>query len=505
MTSSPDRSLLTRSARYSAVPNRSAGVVLVLCVTLAGCHHGGNSDAQPLTDGSPIVAPSAPETAPTIETSLALETFDAAWQLVNDTHFDPHHNGVDWLAVRAELRPRAETATTEKELRKAIGEMLSRLEQSHFALLPREAVDALDPVKLAASDASQSEQSDTDENADDVQSRPGDTGLQVRIVDQDIVVRKVQAGGPADEAGVKPGWIVTRIGSVDVTELFGKVPDDLERRMARFYIWQAVTSLLHGDAGEEIQVEFLNELNEPIEVALSRRPVPGTPVKFGNLPTFFAHLESEQMIDEDGTTVGVIRFNIWMTAIAKPFHEAIDQFRSADGIVIDLRGNPGGVGAMAMGIAGHFVNERTTLGTLTTRNTELRFISNPRRSTANGERTEPFDGPVAILVDGQTGSTSEIFSGGMQAIGRARIFGETSLGAALPAMMDRLPNGDVLLHAFADYVDANGIRLEGRGVIPNEEVAVSRGDLLAGRDPTLSAAIAWINQSSGGADHENDN
>ena len=505
MTCSPGRSLPTGNARYCRSPNCSTGVVLVLCATLAGCHHGGNHDAQPLTGDSPIVAPSAPESTPAIETSLALETFAAAWQLVNDTHFDPHHNGVDWLAVRAELRPRAETARTERELRKVIGEMLSRLGQSHFALLPREAVDALDPKKLAASEAPRLEQAEASDKVEDVQSRPGNTGLEVRIVDQDIVVRKVQVGGPADEAGVKPGWVVTRVGSVDVTDLFGKVPDDLDERMARFYLWRTVTSLLEGNAGDEVEVEFLNELNEPIEIALSRRPVPGTPVKFGNLPTFFAHLESEQLIDEDGTTVGMIRFNIWMTAIAKPFHEAIDQFRSADGIVIDLRGNPGGVGAMAMGIAGHFVNEKTTLGTLTTRNTELRFISNPRRSTANGERTEPFDGPVAILVDGQTGSTSEIFSGGMQSIGRARIFGETSLGAALPAMMDRLPNGDVLLHAFADYVDANGVRLEGRGVIPEEEVAVSRSDLLAGRDPTLSAAIAWINQSSIGADHENDN
>ena len=297
--------------------------------------------------------------------------------------------------------------------------------------------------------------------------------------------------------------VVKRIGTVDIADLFDDVPDDLEQRMARFYIWRAVTSLLEGDTGETVEVEFLNDRNEPVELALSRRPIPGTPVKFGNLPTFFTHLESEQMTGEGGRTVGVIRFNMWMTAIARPFHEAVDQFRSADGIVIDLRGNPGGVGAMAMGIAGHFVNEKTTLGTLTTRNSELKFISNPRRSTANGERAQPFGGPVAILVDGQTGSTSEIFAGGMQSIGRARVFGETSMGAALPAMMDRLPNGDVLLHAFADYVDANGIRLEERGVIPDKELTISRGDLLAGRDPTLSAAIAWIDQAAGSANHRN--
>ena len=48
-----------------------------------------------------------------------------------------------------------------------------------------------------------------------------------------------------------------------------------------------------------------------------------------------------------------------------------------------------------------------------------------------------------------TGSASECFAGGMQALGRARVFGQTSMGQALPAFFDKLPNGDVLIHATA--------------------------------------------------------
>ena len=47
-----------------------------------------------------------------------------------------------------------------------------------------------------------------------------------------------------------------------------------------------------------------------------------------------------------------------MTAVDREFQKAMDRFRSADGIVIDLRGNPGGLAAMIMGLAGHFVSER---------------------------------------------------------------------------------------------------------------------------------------------------
>jgi carboxyl-terminal processing protease len=83
----------------------------------------------------------------------------------------------------------------------------------------------------------------------------------------------------------------------------------------------------------------------------------------------------------------------------------------------------------------------------------------------------------------------------MQAIGRARIFGETSMGQALPALVDKLPNGDLLIHAYGDFVTADGTRLEGRGVIPDERVPLRRDDLLAGRDGPLQAALAWIDRS----------
>src|SRR4029079_9961332 len=107
----------------------------------------------------------------------------------------------------------------------------------------------------------------------------------------------------------------------------------------------------------------------------------------------------------------------------------------------------------------------------------LRFVANPRLVNANGERVQPFAGPLAILVDSMSGSASECFAGGMQSIDRARIFGQTSMGQALPALFDRLPNGDVLIHAYGDFVTSKGTRLEGRGVIPDESIPLDRADL----------------------------
>ena len=72
------------------------------------------------------------------------------------------------------------------------------------------------------------------------------------------------------------------------------------------------------------------------------------------------------------------------------------------------------------------------------------------------------------------------------------------MGQALPALFDKLPNGDVLIHAYGDFVTADGTRLEGRGVIPDESVPLAREDLLAGRDRALQAALAWIDTAAGG-------
>jgi carboxyl-terminal processing protease len=193
-----------------------------------------------------------------------------------------------------------------------------------------------------------------------------------------------------------------------------------------------------------------------------------------------------------GQRVGVIRFNVWMTAVGVAFAAAIDTFRDAEGIVIDLRGNPGGLAEMMRGLAGHVLDEPVLIGTMHLRDTALEFRANPRRSTSDGRPVEPFSGRLAILVDELTASASECFAGGLQDLGRARVFGARTMGQALPAATRQLANGDVLMYAIADFVTSKNRSLEGKGVTPDEEIALSRRVLAAGRDAPLERALAWI-------------
>ena len=94
-------------------------------------------------------------------------------------------------------------------------------------------------------------------------------------------------------------------------------------------------------------------------------------------------------------------------------------------------------------------------------------------------------------MDPLSGSTSEFFAAGLQGLGRAHIVGDTSAGAALPALMDRLPNGDVMMHVIADLTDSRGRRVEGVGVVPDEVIPLKAAALAAGHDDALEAALRW--------------
>jgi len=422
-----------------------------------------------------VVAAIAATPGVAAQVPLAAETFDAAWTIIRDTHFDKTMNGLDWDALRAELKPRAAAAKSESELRAIIRDMLGRLGLSHFALIPSTADAPSGGGRSGGADAS------------------ADAGFDVRLIGGDLVVTSASR-----EAGslVRPGWRILKIESAATADLLKALPEGANERLLNVEAWRIAQTRLRGPAGSRVNVTFEKGDGTPVSLALERRPEQGEAVTVGHLPTMHVRLEKEKKTTPGGHSVGLIGFNVWMATVDAQFQQAMDRFRGADGIVIDLRGNPGGLAAMLMGISGQFVSERKTLGVMKMRDTELKFAANPRIISAAGERVQPYAGPLAILVDAMSGSASECFTGGMQSIGRARVFGQISMGQALPALFDRLPNGDVLIHAYGDFVTATGTRLEGRGVIPDEIVPLRREDLLTGKDRTLDAALAWIDRTA---------
>jgi len=423
-------------------------VLLALLLTGAAAHAAGRAD-QSWRDAS-------------------LSSFDEAWQAIHETYYDPTFGGLDWAAVRDELRPRVEAARSPDHVREIIREMLARLGQSHFALI------ASVPASRAPGDAR--------------------VPVEIRLSGSRFVITGLDPDSSAAAVGLSAGDIIR---AVDGESTAGWLPDDGhrdERRRALEAVEHALAALA-GPDGSRVNLTVEGRDGERT-VTVTRARERGRVVKFGNLPPLSVRADAREQATPAGRRAGVIAFNVWMPAATATIDAAVDRFRDAAGLVIDLRGNPGGLVEMIRGVAGHLIDEPVSLGRMQTRQAELEFRVNPRRSTSDGRRVDPFAGPVALLVDELTASASECFAGSLQSLGRARIFGRQTMGQALPAATRRLSNGDVLLHVLGDFVTPTGVRLEQRGVVPDEPVPLSIDALRAGRDLALEAALAWIDREA---------
>ena len=395
---------------------------------------------------------------------LALQSFDETWKTVNDTFYDPTFGGLSWTDIRDEYRPKMVAAASPEAGRDVIREMLGRLGRSHFALLS------------AASDKN-------------TLSGPAVVAVDVRAISDGMLVTRVEPESAAARAGLAAGEVIV---DVDGVALAGGVPS--ESRKPLIDAWQDANRALHGGIGSIARLRVRAIDRSERAVTVTRELPSGQPVQLGNLPMLNVRLDANERATPQGRRVGVIAFNYWMTGVNAPLANAVDRFRHADGLVIDLRGNPGGLAEMMRGVAGHVMNDTELLGKMKTRTSDLVFRANPRRSTADGRLVEPYAGPVAILVDELTGSTSECFAGGLQSLNRARVFGRQTMGQALPALTKRLPNGDALMYVIGDFVTSTGRRLEGQGVVPDEPVVLSAQAVAGAKDPDLEAALRWLDK-----------
>jgi len=408
------------------------------------------------------------------EQATQLASFELVWSTVRDRNPDPKLNGLDWQAVHDSYRPRIEHAKSADEVRALLREMIGKLAVSHYAILPGDLYAAIDDAPAAG-------------NADST------AGIETVILDGKAVVKNVSPGSPAAQAGIEPGMVLAGIDGARVSPLLDNagLTDSESRRLAA----RAVALKLAGAADSRVSLDLVDAQGKPKHVEVARSGIEDKPagkmVEFGNLPQTRLVFESRTLAGAG--RVGYIRFNEFLDPVTlmPRFQSALKDFAHASGVVLDLRGNPGGIGIMAMGIAGFFVSESgRQLGEMkmrefgTQQETTLKFTVFPRLET--------YPGRLAILLDEGSASTTEILAQGLQDLKRARIFGTRSAGAALPSDIIRLPDGDGFQFPTASYTSSGGRVLEGNGVIPDVEVRQTREAIAAGRDLVIDAAAAWI-------------
>ncbi len=406
-----------------------------------------------------------------------IASLDSAWASISRAYYDTALVSGRWRVVFDSLR-REVAAGDDAAVRSAIRELIRVPGQSHFALIPAGAV----PLPSAPRGS----------------GRPGTSGIDVRTIGDSLVVWRVEAGSAAARAGVRVGGVITHVDSIPVDSIVARLGLAFGRgaRQVRQMSAAYAKNRLSGTEGDTVRFTYrAPRARRGTPVVLVLRPIEGRSTQFGNLPPMVVRVthDSVRVRTASGQRwIPFVGFNAWLPAVMQDFDTALFGSRTASGMILDLRGNPGGVVGMISGVSGHFADSAVALGTMYGRGATLITRANPRLVNTAGVRVGVYSGPLAILVDEFTASTSEFFAAGLQAVGRARVFGERSAGQALPSLMQRLPNGDVLMHPIADHVDAAGRRVEGDGVTPDELTPLTTRDLLAGRDAALEAARAWL-------------
>lgn len=467
-------------------------LVAAIGLVLAGCEREPKSDPNSLAALEAQGPPHTPdckswdakafEGLPPLPAGAHVAAFEQVWQTVGLKHYDPTLACLDWLALRGSYGQKVADAGDDTEAAyAAINELLGLLGQSHLHAsppssarrAPRRGGPATAPIAIRW-----------------IPLAPGSTTRELVVVDAAL------GGHPS---GVPLGAVPTKIAGEPLEPLVAELVASVEQPERNpagqaFAVARGVGGLLGCPEGGTLALEFVDASAEPGPGAPTRTlDVPcflpeGERLSLGNLRDMPTTVEHRLIPDEAGAApIGYLAFNLWMLPMLPRVEAGMAELRSGgmQGLVIDLRGNPGGVGAMSIPIARMISREPISLGRLQMRefDQEFKVEANP----------DAFAGPVAILVDESTASTSEIFAMGLRDVGRVTIVGAgPSAGMALPSMIETLPDGGLVQYVVGDYHSDKGKAAEGQGVAPQVLVPESRADYVAGRDVVLDAALVQL-------------
>jgi carboxyl-terminal processing protease len=285
-----------------------------------------------------------------------------------------------------------------------------------------------------------------------VQGRFDGVGMTVEEDRRGLRVLNVFDGSPAGRAGIKPEDVVVGVNGRSLAGLNSEV----------------ATARIKGPPGTEVRLEVLTPATgERRTLRVTRRRIE-VPVVEG------------RVVRRDGREVAVVKLLSFSSGAHGRLKRELDRLlgRGADSIVLDLRGNGGGLLTEAVLVASLFVEEGEIVSV---------------RGRARSERTEEAQGdaidediPVVVLVDRGSASASEIVAGALRDRDRARLVGTRTFGKGLVQEVERLSNGGVLDLTVANYYLPGGKTISTRGIKPDIR---ARDNPDTDRDEALPVAL----------------
>lgn len=391
-----------------------------------------------------------------LDTAAREHAFDFVWTTIDERYHDPEFNGVDWKAVGAHYRPLALAAATDDAFWDVLDRMTGELKDAHTRVES--------PARVALR---QRDESIT-------------LGFAFAPLEGHLAITGVNPESDAWWAGVRPGMSLVAIAGEPAGPAYRKLLADTRFDSTdRSRHLRALRRLLTGPEGSRMAFTFERADGTRFDATLTRKRLSTRPASSHRvLPGGF----------------GYLRLTQWTIGATAHALEGIDALKDTPGLIIDLRGNPGGSVHAVNSVLARFFAEHADLGRVTTRTgrpVSLLFGTVEiikLKSEVEGNKNA-YTKPVVILLNAGSASGSELFAGEMQAANRAVVVGQPSCGCLLGFLgYTRIPGGGELAYSEVGFVLANGQKIEGRGVVPNHVVPLTVADLRLGRDRTLETA-----------------
>ena len=299
-----------------------------------------------------------------------------------------------------------------------------------------------------------------------------------------ITILRVFPGSPAEEAGLKKGDILYKVGALDVYD------QELDTLVSQY---------IRGEEGTFVDLTVLRD-GEEISATVERRMVESVTVEAQLLP------------DKTGYVM-VTQFDL---VTAEQYMSAVDYLekQGMERLVIDLRDNPGGVVDACVKMAAYLLPEDqyegTILSTADKNGKGDRYYCQGGKLLFEGSGSNPeypmddgheLDMPIAVLINGMSASASEVFAGALRDYGMATLVGTTSFGKGIVQALLPLDDGSAVKVTIAHYYTPAGHDIHKKGLEPDVEIELELDEDLIGqydvpldRDNQVQKAIEVLKQ-----------
>jgi carboxyl-terminal processing protease len=356
---------------------------------------------------------------------------DEAWQVVNREYVDPTFNKNDWQKVRRELLSR---------------KYANRLEA--YAAI-RATLRKLDDPYTRFMDPRQFKELTTQTNGE--VTGIGITLEEVAGVNRNkkLTISSTVDQSPAAQAGIKTGDVVLSINGKSTATMS---LDDAAK-------------LIKGESGATLTVQLSRVGKGNFTVTLKRTQI--------EVPSVSYKVKQEGKIK-----VGYIKLTEFSSHSTKQMQDAIQALNrdKVNAFVLDLRGNPGGLLQNSIEITRMFLDKGVIVKTVDRQG---------RNEEPRADQTALTELPLAVLVDGNSASASEILAGALKDNKRATIVGSATYGKALVQSVHKLSDNSGMAVTVAHYYTPNGTDIGHRGVSPDVQVVGDSPDTAASSQDTV--------------------